>query len=76
MGGDSEMKGKIRWVWLVTYIGTVVPICAGYLIYHFTSDWVPTTILYLLAMYFIMHLPLGPLDWYLMYKIYKKLRRR
>ena len=70
------MKEKERFwqrTWIVIYIGFFVSVVIALL-----ADHLPffTAVMFaVLATYFIAHLFFGPLDWYLMYKIYKKLRR-
>lgn len=58
------MKGKIRWVLLIEYIGTVIFAELS----AFVSLWFLIGVVYIL-----LHLFFGPLDWYFTYKLYKKL---
>ena len=59
------MKGKIRWKLLLWYLATVAFGILSYLV----SLWFLLGVMYLL-----LHLAFGPLDWYLVYKLYLKLK--
>lgn len=61
------MKGRIRWKLLLMFVAAVVFTELGI----FVSAW-----FFVGAVYVLIHLFLGPLDWFLLCKLYKRLKKR
>lgn len=65
MGGEDKMKRRIESFYLVPCVIAVLSFALGLLI---------DARLILIAVYVMMHLFFGPLDWYLFYKLYLKIK--
>ena len=74
MGGDRKMKGKIQWALLVIFLGSSVSFCGIYLSIDLLQNAFLAMVFALLLLYFTLHLPFGPLDWYLICKLYLKIK--